>query len=406
MMIPRNFTPHPYTYRQELEIDITDVTNEGNGVGRHDGWVIMVPFVLVGERVKVRVWRNKKNYSDADLVEVISASPNRTQPRCSLFASCGGCQYQHMTYEAQKVAKQKQIADVLRRIGGFEAEIQPVIGSPEIYNYRSKITPHWDRKGKEHPEALGFLRWNSRAVLDIAQCPIATVPVNEALAELRKTFFTRNFGKSKAGTVLLRQANEGVITNMNQIVTETVNGITYRFQSGEFFQNNAYALPGLVDFTIKAAVGSDVRYLLDAYCGVGLFALQAARSFEKVIGVEINSRAIDCARENAVLNGIENVQFLAAKSEAIFADIPFPRDETALILDPPRAGCDTIFLDQLIAFKPRRCVYVSCGPDTQARDLKYLCSQGYVIEAVQPFDLFPHTRHVENVVVLVRQDDI
>ncbi len=142
--------------------------------------------------------------------------------------------------------------------------------------------------------------------------------------------------------------------------------------------------------------------MVDAYCGVGVFALAAARKFEKIAGVEISSKAIVCANANAKINNITNCEFLIGKAETIFGGIEFAGSETSMIIDPPRAGCDTAFLEQLVKFAPKRLVYVSCGPDTQARDLAYLLQHGYNLIKLQPFDLFPQTRHIENVATLIR----
>ena len=198
----------------------------------------------------------------------------------------------------------------------------------------------------------------------------------------------------------MRDCFEGVCRDNNAIVTESVGGLSFQFCAGEFFQNNPYILPDLVEFAVSNAAGS--KNLVDAYCGVGMFALSAAKRFENVAGVEISAKAIECANVNARINNIKNCDFLIGKAETIFADISqrFDGAETSMIIDPPRAGCDVAFLEQLIAFAPRKLVYVSCGPDTQARDLAYLTARGYAVKCLQPFDLFPQTRHIENVAVL------
>ena len=189
----------------------------------------------------------------------------------------------------------------------------------------------------------------------------------------------------------------------NAIVTEIVGGISYQFCAGEFFQNNPYILPELIEYVVEEAEGN--RNLVDAYCGVGVFALAAARKFERVAGVEISSKAIVCANVNAQVNGIDNCEFLIGKAETIFEDVSkrFSGSETSMVIDPPRAGCDNAFLEQLVSFGPNKLVYVSCGPDTQARDLSYLIANGYEIKRLQPFDLFPQTRHIENVATLIRK---
>ncbi len=397
---PKNFVPTPFSYRQIVELDIVDLNNLGVGVGRIDGWVVMVPYALAGERVRARVYKNHKNFSEADLVEVVSASSERVEPKCLLFGKCGGCQYQHLSYEAQLKWKQKQVEDLMKRIGGIDFPVSPTHRSPEEYGYRSKLTPHYERP--RHGEMpIGFIMQGRRNTLvDVEQCPIASSSINQALPQARADLLARSSKLRRGGTILLRDCVEGVCQDNKAIVTERVGNLTYQFCAGEFFQNNPFILPELVEFAIENAKGT--KNLVDAYCGVGVFALAASKHFENVAGVEISAKAIECANVNARINSIKNCDFLIGKAEAIFADVAkrFEGSETSMIIDPPRAGCDVAFLEQLIEFAPQRLVYVSCGPDTQARDLAYLTQRGYKLEKLQPFDLFPQTRHIENVAVL------
>lgn len=402
---PRNFIPEPYEYHQELELTIETLTNLGHGLARDDGWVVMTPFALPGERVRVRVFRNHKNYSDADLVEVLETSPQRVEPPCPLFGDCGGCQYQHFDYAGQKEWKRGQVAELMERLGGItDVAVDPTHGSPKEYHYRSKLTPHHPGK-KARTFEIGFQRYGRRnSLIDVKQCPIATEAINEALPIERANILAKKDKFKRGSTLLLRDTLEGVITDPRETVSEKVRGIVFQFKAGEFFQNNPYILPEMIDYVL-AEIGRDPqRFLVDAYCGVGVFALSAARDFEQVAGVEINHQAIELARLNAAANGIGNCTFTIGKSEAIFENLTFPGAESAMIIDPPRAGCDELFLRQLLEFGPKRLVYVSCDPSTQARDLKILREGGYRIERIQPFDLFPQTRHIENVATLSRAE--
>jgi 23S rRNA (uracil1939-C5)-methyltransferase/tRNA (uracil-5-)-methyltransferase len=193
-----------------------------------------------------------------------------------------------------------------------------------------------------------------------------------------------------------------VETNPNAVVTEHVGDLSFDFLAGDFFQNNPFILPAFTGHVAAEARAGDTRFLVDAYCGSGLFALTLARHFEQVAGVEVSETAADWARRNAESNHIANARFLAASAEAIFADIAFPPAATAVVIDPPRKGCSPEFIAQLVAFAPARVVYVSCDPATQVRDLALLTAGGFVLEKVQPFDLFPHTRHLECVMTLGR----
>jgi len=416
------FNDQPFAYHHELELEIATLTNLGVGLGRvplpsdpASRWVVMVPFALPGERVKVRVFRNHKNFSEADLVEVLQASPDRVAPLCTLFGRCGGCQYQNFSYDQQLIWKRRQVEELLQHMAGLEFAVAPTIGSPQQYGYRSKITPHFnppreprfDDAPRPANEPLnlpiGFLRQGTRFdLLDVAQCPIATAPINERLTSLRAEILAKaTAGDYKRGaTVLLRDADGVVTTDYDQIITEDVAGLKLRFLARDFFQNNPFILPVFTGYVREQAATSGARFLVDAYCGSGLFALSAAPSFERVAGIEISESSVVFANQNATANGIANAVFQAGDASAIFAGLTFPAAETVVVIDPPRKGCDELFLNQLFAFGPRSVVYVSCDPATQMRDLKLFAAAGYALTAVQPFDLFPQTRHLECVVTL------
>ena len=399
---PKGFLPNPYPYHHELELDISDITNLGIGIGRDDGWVIQVPYCWPGERIRARIYQNHTSYSQADLIEVINPSPDRTEPVCPLYGSCGGCQYQGATYEAQLKWKRQQVENSLVRLGGVSVPVNPVIPSPKPFGYRSKLTPHYQGGRDGETLTIGFLRQGSRkALVDVAQCPIATKGINEALPAARDELRNRP-KKKKGGTLLLREVLEGVVSDPKQLVSENVGGLIFHFKAGEFFQNNPYILPKLVEYVVSQADAEENSLLVDAYCGGGLFGLSAASRFSKVVGIEISREGFEGARTNARINRIENAEFFLGDASSIFQEIQGFTESAALIVDPPRRGCDPDFLRQAIEFAPRRIVYVSCEPATQARDAQVLLEAGYQAVASQPFDLFPQTRHVENVLTLVR----
>ena len=192
------------------------------------------------------------------------------------------------------------------------------------------------------------------------------------------------------------------MTNPKEVVSEKVGELIFQFKAGEFFQNNPFILPKLVDYVIQQAKMDHSQLLVDAYCGGGLFSLSAARDFEKVLGIEISREGFEWARANASINRIENAEFYLGNASSIFSEIENKSENCSLIVDPPRRGCDEDFLKQAIAFNPNKIIYVSCDPATQARDAKILVQGGYKITEVQPFDLFPQTRHVENIVTFIR----
>lgn len=401
---PKKFHPYPFAYHQEIELRIDALSNLGVGIGRLGGWVVFVPFCLPGELVKARVFRNDKNCSNADLVEVLEPSPERGEPKCPLFGTCGGCQYQHLSYEAQLAWKTRQVGELLQHMAGIEFPVEPCVPSPKIWNYRSKITPHFDHPRQGEIGPIGFLPNGRRSgIIDVPQCPIAMEEINAVLPRERESFRQRGKQFKKGATLLLRATEGRVETNPNAVVTEHVGDLSFDFLAGEFFQNNPFILPAFTGHAAAEAKAGGARFLVDAYCGSGLFALTLARHFEQVAGVEVSEAATDWARRNAESNGIANTRFLAASAEAIFADIDFPAAETAVLIDPPRKGCSPEFLEQLVAFAPARVVYVSCDPATQVRDLAILQAGGFKLEKVQPFDLFPHTRHLECVMTLTRK---
>ncbi len=398
---PRKFHPHPFEYHQEIELTVDSLTNLGAGVGRIDGWVVFVAYALPGERVRARVFRNDKSFSQADLVEVVEPSADRVAARCPLFGDCGGCQYQHLAYERQLEWKSRQVAELLRHMAGVEHPVNACHPSPVAWGYRSKITPHFNgpRGGEIGP--IGFKGLGNR-IVDVAECPITMEAINEALPEVRANAHARAGMLKRGGTLLLRAAAGGVESDHRAVVTERVGGLEFRFLAGDFFQNNPFILPAFTGHVARQAAASGVDFLVDAYCGSGLFALSLAGNFQRVAGVEVAESSCAFARENARHNGIENATFLAASAEEIFAGIDFPGERTAVVIDPPRRGCTPEFLGQLTTFGPARIVYVSCDPATQVRDLKALRDAGYQLVDVQPFDLFPHTRHLECVMTLAR----
>lgn len=383
---------------------IETLTNLGQGIARVDGWVVMVPFAHPGEKVLARVYRNHKNYSDAELVRVLETSPHRVEPRCPVFGQCGGCQYQNMDYTEQLRWKRQQVAELLKHMARIEHPVEPVIPSPVQYGYRSKITPHFAPPKDGAITEIGFLADSSRyRIIDVPHCDIAMPELNAKLTEVRADVRANASRCKRAATLLLRASQGEVLTQSSQIAVEEVDGVRFEFQAGDFFQNNPFILPAFVQHVAAEARASGARFLLDAYCGSGLFGLSCAKHFEQVVGVEISESSVVKAKHNAQINGITNAQFMAGSAEKLFAGVTQPAADTAVIVDPPRAGCGEDFLRQLFAYGPRAVVYVSCNPATQMRDLVKFAEAGYTLQKVQPFDLFPQTRHLECVVTLVKE---
>ncbi|MDR0755375.1 MAG: class I SAM-dependent RNA methyltransferase [Puniceicoccales bacterium] len=400
---PKHFTDKPFHYHDELTVDIQSLSNEGRGIARVNDWIVMVPFVIPGERVRVRIFKNHTNYSEADLIEVLQASQDRISPPCPLFGQCGGCQYQHMVYEKQLEWKYRQVTDCLERIAKLSAKVKPVQASKKVYGYRTKITPHFERNCTNN-FPIGFLAYGrKRSLVDVPQCCIASDPINTCLPEIRTQ--TRQNLQIKSGTLLLRDCSQGVLTNPKAVARTQVCGYDFLFQAGNFFQNNPHILESILQYLQQLCLQfGPIHYLIDAYCGVGIFGIILAKSMRQFVGIEVDEPSITLAQKNMQLNHVDNGQMQQGEAETIFKGIAFPKDQTLVVIDPPRKGCSESFLQQLIQFQPAIMVYISCAPDTQARDLKRVLTLApqYKILELQAFDMFPQTKHLECVAVLSR----
>lgn len=367
-------------------VTIHDIAFGGEGVGRIGEFVVFVPFVITGERVEVELTEVKKRFARGKLLRVAEASPERAQPKCQYFGDCGGCQYQHIAYDAQVRMKQKQVADLLERMGGVDrAAVRAVVPCPQPYGYRNRIMirSQWD-KFKQGLN-IGFIRFDNRLVVDIQECHIAEPELS------RQIQYVREHPPHKGGIkVTLRIPPED-----------------WSLPRDSFFQNNFFLLPKLVEGVRDCVRSSGAKFLVDVYCGVGFFALETADLVERFVGVELDAPAIKAARENAQRRGINNGDFVAGRAEEMLGGLlaRFPPGEKVVVLDPPRTGCPPESIEMLRRVRPKQIVYVSCHPATLARDLKMLCEGGvYRVESVTPYDMFPQTQHVECVADLRRNE--
>ena len=372
--------PPPFQLGDTVTLRIEDIAFGGEGVGRVDGFVVFVPFVGLGETVEAEVTELKKSFARTRLVKVLTASPDRVDPRCRYFGQCGGCQYQHLAYEAQLRLKHKQISDLLRRIGGFaSAVIEPVIPCPEPYGYRNRVMvrSQWNRETQSL--VIGFLRADNRLAVDVERCEIAEPALNEQLLQVRAK------PPPKGGIkVVLRIAPDG-----------------WELPRDSFFQNNFFLLPKLVERVRETLQAAGTRFLIDAYCGVGFFSVELGDLVERFAGIEIDIPAIKAARKNAANRGLVNGEFVAGSTEEVLPRLitQFSPAATSVIIDPPRTGCSPSSIALLRSVGPQQVIYVSCHPATLARDLGALCADGaYEVRRVLPLDMFPQTQHVECVV--------
>jgi len=358
-------------------ITINDIAFGGEGVGRLEDFVIFVPFVLVGEVVEVELTEVKKRFARARLVKINQASPKRVAPACRYFGDCGGCQYQHIDYATQLELKHKQICDLFERIGGITSNrIAPVIPCPQPYGYRNRIMirSQWD-KFKQGLN-IGFIRADNRLVVDIEECQIAEPALNDQIRHVRA------HPPPKGGIkVVLRTPAEG-----------------WEVPRDSFFQNNFFLLPKLVETARQCLRDGGARFLVDVYCGVGFFGIELGDLVESFTGVELDQLAIKAARRNAAVRGRQNGEFIAGRVEESLPGLlrRFSAAATAVLLDPPRTGCQPETLAMLRETAPRQIIYISCHPATMARDLNVLCAEGvFELARVVPLDMFPQTAHVE-----------
>ena len=369
--------PPSFAIGQRLTLTVSDIAFGGEGVARAGSFVVFIPFVALGEEVEVELTEVKKQFGRAQLLRVIQPSPDRVTPQCRYFGECGGCQYQHIAYDAQLRLKHKQITDLFQRIGGFPAAvIEPVVPCPQPYGYRNRIMIRSQWNKPEQRLNIGYIRHNDRLVVDIDECQIAEPALNEQIRHVRAN------PPPKGGLkVVLRVSPEG-----------------WEVPRDSFFQNNFFLLPRLVETVRERLRDSGARHLVDAYCGVGFFSVEMADLVESFAGVEIDMPAIKAARKNAADRGRVNGEFLAGRTEDLLPQLlaKFHADRTSIILDPPRTGCPPESLQLLREVRPAQIIYVSCHPATLARDLQLLCADGvYRLAKVVPLDMFPQTQHVE-----------
>ena len=376
---------------QRLELDITTVAFGGDGIGRLENFVVFVPFVIAGERVEVEIVDVRKRFATADLVRVITPAPDRIAPRCKLYANCAGCQYQHIAYPRQLELKRAQIRDVFQRIGKLpDPPIDPVVGSPREYEYRNKLVVHG-------PGQPGFWTQRGRAIIPVTHCPIARAEVNAALAGPLAVDRHLTIRCNSAGKVW-------TFTDPapDEIIEEVILGKMLRAPVSSFFQVNREVIELALQHTRHAFAASGCRVLVDAYCGIGLFALLLGDLAEHVYGIEADARAIQTANANAASLGLQRYDFYPGKTERLlfYTLRQCKLDQTCLILDPPRSGCAPVVLKTLREQKPRKLIYISCAPPMLARDIKTLRGFGYRLERVTPFDMFPQTQHCEAIAEL------
>ncbi len=447
---------------ETLDLDITDLTSSGDGLGRWQERVVFVPNTVPGDKVRARLVQAKPTFGRAQVKQLLEPSPDRIRAACIVADKCGGCQWQSIDYPAQLVAKQQQVVAAFSRIGGFEnPNVLPILGTEAPLAYRNKATYPLGRSPEGQVKA-GYYRQGSHKLVNLNQCPVQDERLNPMLAEVKRDIQDRGWSiynetkhqgrlrhlalrvGRRTGQQLLTlvstapnlkdielQAQEwrdrypdlvGVCVNLNPDKTNAIfgaetlviEGVPYieeifadlRFQihAATFFQVNTEQAERVLQVILDELQLTGSETIIDAYCGVGTLTLPLAQQAKRVMGLEVQAEAVAQALTNAGLNGIDNVEFRAGDVGALLIDaaasLSDPLD--VVVLDPPRKGCDRPVLDALIELRPPRIVYMSCDPATLARDLKVLREEGgYTLTKAQPADFFPQTPHVECVAFLV-----
>ena len=450
----------PVVKNETIELEIGAQGSDGQGIGRHKGFVVFVPFALPGELVEVLIIKVASGYAIGKLIKVLRAAPGRAEPRCGVFRRCGGCQLQHMDYPLQLEFKRGQVAEALRKIGGIaDPDVLPVIGMDEPWRYRNKgIFPVGAGIAGLF---MGMYAPRSHDIVAVEDCPLQPKAASDAMAAVRRwaerngvAAYDERTGEGHLRNVMVRVFAEtgesmavvvtngqalpaaeelvselqsavpglaGVIQNINTDRTNVVLGSRYRVIWGSetvgaklgdlsyavghrsFFQVNTVQMVRLYQAAADLAALRGTELLIDAYCGVGTIGQFMASAAGRVIGIESVPQSVDEARRSAVRNGIKNAEYICGKAEEVLPDLVRRGLEPDVILmDPPRKGSDERFLDAAAGTGAARIVYISCNPATMARDIRYLAGKGYRLQTVQPVDMFPQTADVECVCLLTR----
>lgn len=386
----------------EIEVELSELAPKGDAIGQVGDKAVFVSAAIPGERVKVRIRRHRREWIAVDLLEVLQPSPDRIEPRCPLFSECSGCQFQHIAYPRQLELKRQVVARQLREHGGFEeAPVAPVLGADEPWHYRNHA------RFTVQQGQLGFVRHFRRQFLPVAQCPIMEPRINEVMTTLHGTLegatqCNVRVGRPEGSLMIqprLPEAEGRPPSGQPALVDELL-GRPFRISAAAFFQVNRAQAERLIELVRERVNAGPQGVVVDAYAGVGTFAVLLAPHVGRVIAIEESGPAVEDARINA--EGLASVELRLGKSEEILGQLEGPVD--AIILDPPRSGCRPDALQAVIEHGPARVVYVSCEPESLARDLRVLVDGGYTLLEVQPVDMFPQTHHVECVATLCRRE--
>lgn len=456
-----------------VTVKIEDIGVNGEGIGKIDGYTLFVKDALIGDRAEVKITKAKKNYGYARLMRILEPSKDRVEAKCPVARQCGGCQIQELSYEKQLEFKEKKVRGNLERIGGFapeqlDAVMEPICGMKEPFYYRNKAQFPFgtDKNGNI---VTGFYAGRTHQIIPNTECALGVKQnkqILERIVEFMNTYHVTAYNE-ETGEGLLRHAlirygfktgeimvclvvngdkiphSEKLVDKLCEIsgmtsitlnvnrertnvilgrelktlwgqeyITDYIGNVKYQISPLSFYQVNPVQTENLYGQALEYAGLHGDETVWDLYCGIGTISLFLAQKAKQVYGVEIIPQAIEDAKNNANINGIENAQFFVGKAEEVLPKYyeDYARDHggenayaDVIVVDPPRKGCDETLLATMVQMRPERIVYVSCDSATLARDLKYLCENGYELKKVRAVDMFPNTVHVETVVLLGRK---
>ncbi len=444
-----------------IEVMIGDMSETGEGIGKTDGFTWFIKDTVIGDKVQAKVMKTKKSYGFAKLEQITEPSVNRVTPKCPVAGPCGGCQLQAMDYEEQLRYKERKIYNNITRIGGFsEVPMLPIMGMDEPWRYRNKAQFPWGLD-KDGNIIVGFYAGRTHSIIGCEDCLLGAeenrevlrrikahmeryhlMPYDEATHKglIRHTLIRKGF---RTGELMVCQVINGkslphseelvnslleipgmtsISFNINKdrtnvilgdrvenlygpgYITDYIGDVKYRISPLSFYQVNPVQTEKLYGTALEYAGLTGGETVWDLYCGIGTISLFLAQKAKKVYGVEIVPQAIADARENARLNGLDNVEFFVGKAEEVLPE-QYEKNHVyadVIVVDPPRKGCDEACLNTIVKMAPKRVVYVSCDSATLARDMKYLAERGYKVEKVRGCDMFPQGLHVETVCLLER----
>ena len=446
---------------QEFTVSIEDISEDGAGIGKLDGYIWFIKDAVIGDVVRARAMKMKKNYGFARLMEILTSSEARVEPKCPVARQCGGCQLQAMSYEEQLKFKERKVKNHLLRIGKFkedEIHMLPIMGMKEPWRYRNKAQFPFglDKNGNI---VAGFYAGRTHDIIECEDCLLG-VEENKDILGIIKGFmrvhgirpYDETTHKGLVRHALIRKgfhsgeimvclvingkdipAKEQLVEELCQVkgmtsisysinqektnvimgkeivnlygpgyITDNIGNVTYQISPLSFYQVNPVQTEKLYGTALEYAGLTGNETVWDLYCGIGTISLFLAQNAKKVYGVEIVPQAIEDARRNAALNNITNAEFFTGKAEEVLPE-QYEKNKVyadVIVVDPPRKGCDQVCLDTILKMAPKRVVYVSCDSSTLARDLRYLADGGYEVEKVRCCDMFGQSCHVETVCLL------